>query len=53
MTESGDAPEKEKAPALKTDAVQAAPAPRSTNSVATETAPVEDDRTTVNSVSII
>ncbi|XP_050562928.1 WD repeat-containing protein 44 isoform X2 [Spodoptera frugiperda] len=50
VTESGDAPEKEKAPALKTDAVQAAPAPRSTNSVATETAPVEDDRTTVNSL---
>ncbi|XP_022825935.1 WD repeat-containing protein 44 isoform X4 [Spodoptera litura] len=50
VTESGDAPEKDKTPALKTEAVQAVPGPRSTNSVATETAPVEDDRTTVNSL---
>ncbi|CAH0674160.1 unnamed protein product [Spodoptera exigua] len=48
VSESGDAPEKDKAPAMKTEAVQAVP--RSTNSVATETAPVEDDRTTVNSL---
>ncbi|CAH1635850.1 unnamed protein product [Spodoptera littoralis] len=50
VTESGDAPEKDKTSALKTEAVQALPGPRSTNSVATETAPVEDDRTTVNSL---
>lgn len=52
VSESGDAPEKDKGPALKTDSSAPGPGTSSTAStLPTENATPEDDRTTVKSVS--